>query len=79
MHVVWCGCSAFRTVIDDEISRQGCREVQHISELVRDVLQVVLSVNDREVMTDDWKRIAIDGEVLIKLQTFFLRRQISRT
>ena len=79
MHVVWCGRSAFRTVIDDEISRQGRRKVEHISELVRDVLQAVFSVSDREVTIHDWKRIAVDREVLIKLQTLLLRRQISRT
>src|SRR6202022_2570776 len=79
MHVVWRGRSAFRTVIDEEISGQGRSKVQHISELVRDVLQAVLSVSDREVMIHDWKWIAVDREVLVKLHTLLLRRQISRT
>src|SRR5712692_5511901 len=78
MHVVWRGRSAFRTVIDDEISGQGRSKVQHISELVRDALQAVLSVSDREVMIHDWKRIAVDSEVLIKLHTLLFRRQIYR-
>jgi hypothetical protein len=43
------------------------------------MLQAVFSVNDRKVMIHDWKRIAVDREVLIELQTLFLRRQISRT
>ena len=79
MHVVWCGCAAFRTVVDDEISGQGRRKVQHISELVRDVLQAVIAMNDREVVIDDWKRIAVDREVLIELHTFLFQRQIAWT
>ncbi len=79
MHVIRRGRSAFRTVIDDEISGQGRSKVQHISELVRDALQAVLSVSDREVTIHDWKRIAVDREVLVKPHTLLLRRQISRT
>ncbi len=79
MHVVWCGCSAFGTVIDDEISGQGCGKVQHISEFVSDALQAVLSVSDREVTIHDRKRIAIDREVPIETHAFLLRRQTSRT
>ena len=52
---------------------------QHVSEPVRDALQAVFAVNDREVTLHDWKRIAVDREVPIKLKTFLLRRQISRT
>src|SRR5208337_650243 len=54
-------------------------KVQHISEPVRDPLRAVLSVSTGKVMIHDWKWIAVDGEVLIELQTLFLRRQISRT
>ena len=79
MHVVGRGCAAFRTVIDDEISFQGRSKVEHVSELVRDALQAVFSVSDRQVTIHDWKRIAVDREVVIELQTFFLRRQIRRT
>jgi hypothetical protein len=78
VHVVWCGRAAFRTVIYDEISSQGCCEVQHISELACDALQAVLSVSDRQVMIYDWKRIAVDREMLIEWQTLFLRRKIRR-
>src|ERR1035437_6655340 len=79
VHVVWCGCSAFRAVIDDEISSEGCSNVEHISELVRDALQAVFSVSNRQMMIHDWKRIAVDREGLIELQTLFLRRQVPRT
>ena len=76
MHVVRCGRAAFRAVIDDEISFQGRSEVEHISKLVRDALQAMLSVSDRQVTVHDWKRIAVDREVVIELQTLFFRRQI---
>ena len=79
MHVVGCGCSAFRTVVDDEISGEGRGNVEHTSELVRDALQAVFFVSDRQMTIDDWKGIAVDREVLIELQTFFLSRQIART
>jgi len=46
--------------------------------LVCDPLQAVLSVCDRQVMIHDWKRIAVDHEVLTELHTFFLSRQIFR-
>src|ERR1019366_7421181 len=78
VHVVRCGCSAFRTVINDEISSKGCSHVEHISELVCDALRAVFPVSDRQVTIHDWKRIAVDREVLIEAQTLFLRRQISR-
>ncbi|MGA7871134.1 MAG: hypothetical protein WCA22_09570 [Candidatus Binatus sp.] len=74
VHVVWRGCSALRTVIYDETSGEGGSKVEHISELVGDALQDVFSVSDREVMIHDWKRIAVEREVLIELQTLFLRR-----
>src|SRR5271163_797113 len=79
VHVVRCRRAAFGTVVDDEISWQGCRKIQHISELVRDTLRAVLLVSNSEMTLDDWKRITVDREVLAKLHTLFLRRQISRT
>jgi hypothetical protein len=79
MHVVWRGRSAFWTVVDDEISIESCGKVEHISELVCDALQAVFSVNDRQVTIHDWKRIAVDREVVIERQALFLRRQIRRT
>ncbi|MFZ2064131.1 MAG: hypothetical protein WAU82_24190 [Candidatus Binatus sp.] len=79
VHVVWRGRAAFRTVVHDEISFQACSQVEHISELVRDALRSMFSMSDREVTINDWKRIAVDGEVVIELQTLFLWRQITRT
>src|SRR5271156_1890613 len=77
VHMVWRGRAAFRTIIDDEISRESCSKVEHISELIRDALQAVFPVSNRQVTINDWKRIAVDREVVIERQTLFLRRQIS--
>ena len=79
MHVVGRGCAAFRPVVDDEISFQCRSKVEHVAELVRDALQAVFSVSDRQVTVHDWKRIAVDREIVIELQTFFFRRQIRGT
>ena len=39
----------------------------------------VFSMSDRQVTVHDWKRIAVDREIVIELQTLFFRRQIRRT
>ncbi len=78
VHVVWCRRAAFRTVIDDEVTNQSYRKVQHVSELVCDALRAVFSMSYRQVMIHDWKWIAVDREVLIEWKTFFFRRKIRR-
>jgi hypothetical protein len=70
--------TAFGAVIDDEISRQRCGEVQQAAELMRDALLAVLSMGNRQVTIHYRKRIAVDRE-FAKLDTFLFRRQICRT
>ena len=70
---------AFRTVVDNKVSIQRRRYIEHASELTRDALQAVLTMNDRQMVLDDWKRIAVNREVIIKLDAFFFRIEIPRT
>src|SRR5207253_6522847 len=64
VHVVWRRGSAFRAIVDDEVSIQRSRNIEHRSKLPRDALQAVLTMNDRQMTLDDWKRIEVNRELL---------------
>src|SRR5215469_8276510 len=78
MHMVRRRRAALGTIINDEVSVQGSRNIQHASELVRDLLCPMFPMSNRQVMLQDWKRIAVDSEVAIERQAFLCRGQIRR-
>jgi len=74
--VVWRGRAAFGTVIYDEICLQCFSNVEESFQLSGNALRPVLPVNNRDVAINDRIWIAIDGEILVELDTFLLRRHV---
>src|SRR5215475_8556997 len=79
VHMIGRRCSAFGTIIDDEIPGKGRGKIQHSSERVRDTLRAMIPMRDCEMAIDDWKRIAIDRVIVAKLQSLLLNGQIFST
>src|SRR5206468_8295275 len=79
VHVIWSRGPTFRAVVDDEVPRQVCCDIEHIPDLMRDVLHAVFLIDDSEVVFHDGERIAINREARAEFQSLLLRIQIGRT
>src|ERR1041385_3396079 len=79
MHMVGRRGAAFGTVINHEVSRPGCCEIEHAANVICDLLQDVLVVDDGEVTIHDWIRVEIHREIATKRYALLLRIQIFGT
>src|SRR5262249_55128057 len=71
--------AAFRTVINHEVSLQGCCEVEHAADVICDLLQDVFVVDDGKVTIHDWIRVEIHREIATKRYALLLRIKIFGT
>src|SRR4030095_14988544 len=79
MKVVRSRSPALRPVVNDEEIRQRLRELQKSSKLPRDPLWPMIGVNDRQMLLEYGKWIAIERELRIEGNALLLGIEICRT